>query len=50
MRIVLRQIAEAGTDGVVMDVGAVCEEVLAVANAMVGEASLPNGVGCVQDA
>jgi hypothetical protein len=36
-------LAEAGADGVVVDVGAVGEEVVAVAHAAVGEAALPGG-------
>ena len=41
--VVLGQLAEAGADWVVVDVGAVGEEVVVVAHAAVGEASLPDG-------
>jgi hypothetical protein len=40
--IVFRQLAKARTDRVVVDVVAMGEEVVAVADAVVGEASLPD--------
>ena len=43
--VVLGQLAEAGADWVVVDVGAVGEEVVVVAHAAVGEASLPDREG-----
>ena len=40
--VVLRALAELGADGVVMDVVAVSFEILWVADAAIGEASLPD--------
>ncbi len=45
---VFRELAEAGADGVVVDVVAVVQEVCAVSDAVVGEASLPDGEGGVE--
>ena len=44
---IFRALAEAGPDRVVVDVVAVEVVVLFVADAVVGEASLPDGKSCV---
>jgi hypothetical protein len=43
VRIVVRLLAQTGADGVVMDVFAVGDEVVAVAHAAVGKSALPDG-------